>query len=94
MWAAHYLRFDSPRHWLTSGGAGTMAPACRRRSARRSHIRQRGVRHRRRVDTDEHPGAVDRVQHGTPVKVVLSNDCYMGMVRQWQQLNHGKRLSH
>ena len=34
------------------------------------------------------------VQHRTPVKVVLSNNGYMGMVRQWQQLNHGNRLSH
>jgi acetolactate synthase-1/2/3 large subunit len=34
------------------------------------------------------------VQHRTPVKVVLSNNGYMGMVRQWQQLNHGGRYSH
>ena len=34
------------------------------------------------------------MQHGTPVKVVLSNNGYMGMVRQWQELNHGNRLSH
>jgi acetolactate synthase-1/2/3 large subunit len=34
------------------------------------------------------------VQHATPVKVVLSNNGYMGMVRQWQQLVHGNRISH
>ena len=34
------------------------------------------------------------MQHRTPVKVVLSNNGYMGMVRQWQELNHGNRLSH
>ena len=33
-------------------------------------------------------------QHNAPVKVVLCNNGYMGMVRQWQQLNHGNRLSH
>lgn len=33
-------------------------------------------------------------QHRAPVKVVLSNNGFMGMVRQWQQLNHGNRLSH
>ena len=33
-------------------------------------------------------------QHRTPVKLVLSNNGYMGMVRQWQELNHGNRLSH
>jgi acetolactate synthase-1/2/3 large subunit len=34
------------------------------------------------------------IQHRTPVKVVLSNNGYMGMVRQWQELNHGGRYSH
>ena len=34
------------------------------------------------------------VQHRAPVKVVLCNNGYMGMVRQWQQLVHGNRLSH
>jgi acetolactate synthase I/II/III large subunit len=34
------------------------------------------------------------VQHRTPVKVVLCNNGYMGMVRQWQQLIHGGRYSH
>jgi acetolactate synthase-1/2/3 large subunit len=33
-------------------------------------------------------------QHNAAVKVVLTNNGYMGMVRQWQQLNHGNRLSH
>jgi acetolactate synthase-1/2/3 large subunit len=33
-------------------------------------------------------------QHCTPVKVVLCNNGYMGMVRQWQELNHGGRYSH
>ena len=34
------------------------------------------------------------VQHRTPVKLVLCNNGYMGMVRQWQELNHGGRYSH
>jgi acetolactate synthase-1/2/3 large subunit len=34
------------------------------------------------------------VQHRAPVKVVLCNNGYMGMVRQWQELNHGGRYSH
>ena len=96
MWAAQYLRFEEPRRWLTSGGAGTMGyglPA-----AIGAQI--------------AHPDALvicvtgdasilmniqelsTAMQHRTPVKVVLSNNGYMGMVRQWQQLNHGNRLSH
>ena len=34
------------------------------------------------------------MQHRTPVKVILSNNGYMGMVRQWQELIHGGRYSH
>jgi acetolactate synthase-1/2/3 large subunit len=34
------------------------------------------------------------IQHRTPVKIVLSNNGYMGMVRQWQELIHGARYSH
>ncbi|RZL54953.1 MAG: biosynthetic-type acetolactate synthase large subunit [Variovorax sp.] len=96
MWAAQYLRFDAPRRWLTSGGAGTMGyglPA-----AIGAQI--------------AHPGALavcvsgdasvlmniqelsTAMQHRAPVKLVLSNNGYMGMVRQWQELNHGNRLSH
>ena len=96
MWAAQYLRFENPRRWLTSGGAGTMGyglPA-----AIGAQI--------------GHPGALTvcvsgdasvlmniqelstAMQHRTPVKLVLSNNGYMGMVRQWQELNHGNRLSH
>ncbi|MBO9513129.1 MAG: biosynthetic-type acetolactate synthase large subunit [Variovorax sp.] len=96
MWAAQHLRFERPRRWLTSGGAGTMGyglPA-----AIGAQV--------------AHPGALvvcvsgdasvlmniqelsTAVQHATPVKLVLSNNGYMGMVRQWQELNHGNRLSH
>ena len=96
MWAAQYLRFERPRRWLTSGGAGTMGyglPA-----AIGAQV--------------AHPGALvvcvsgdasvlmniqelsTAMQHATPVKLVLSNNGYMGMVRQWQELNHGNRLSH
>ena len=52
------------------------------------------LRERRRLGADEHPGAVHR--HAAPHagQAGLSNNGYMGMVRQWQQLNHGNRLSH
>jgi len=34
------------------------------------------------------------VQHELPIKIFILNNQYMGMVRQWQQLLHGNRLSH
>ncbi|MGH8846312.1 MAG: biosynthetic-type acetolactate synthase large subunit [Polaromonas sp.] len=96
MWAAQHLRFESPRHWLTSGGAGTMGyglPAAI--GAQIAHPDSLVVC----VSGDASilmniQELSTAMQHRTPVKVVLSNNGYMGMVRQWQQLNHGNRLSH
>ena len=96
MWAAQYLHFDEPRHWLTSGGAGTMGyglPAAI--GAQIAHPGKTVVC----VSGDASilmniQELSTAIQHATPVKVVLANNGYMGMVRQWQQLNHGNRLSH
>jgi len=96
MWAAQHLRFESPRRWLTSGGAGTMGyglPAAI--GAQIAHPDKTVVC----VSGDASilmniQELSTAVQHATPVKVVLSNNTYMGMVRQWQELIHGNRLSH
>ena len=96
MWAAQYLRFERPGRWLTSGGAGTMGyglPAAI--GAQIAHPGELVVC----VSGDASilmniQELSTAVQHRTPVKVVLANNGYMGMVRQWQELNHGNRLSH
>ena len=96
MWAAQYLRFEAPRLWLTSGGAGTMGyglPAAI--GAQIAHPASTVVC----VSGDASvlmniQELSTAVQHATPVKLVLANNGYMGMVRQWQQLIHGNRLSH
>ncbi|HVR52110.1 MAG TPA: biosynthetic-type acetolactate synthase large subunit [Pseudorhodoferax sp.] len=96
MWAAQYLRFERPRRWLTSGGAGTMGyglPAAI--GAQVAHPDALCVC----VSGDASvlmniQELSTAVQHRTPVKLVLSNNGYMGMVRQWQELIHGNRLSH
>ena len=96
MWAAQYLRFERPGRWLTSGGAGTMGyglPAAI--GAQVAHPDALVVC----VSGDASvlmniQELSTAVQHRTPVKLVLSNNGYMGMVRQWQELNHGNRLSH
>jgi len=96
MWAAQYLRFDRPRRWLTSGGAGTMGyglPAAI--GAQIGHPDALAVC----VSGDASvlmniQELSTAVQHRAPVKLVLCNNGYMGMVRQWQELNHGNRLSH
>ncbi|MGE4242126.1 biosynthetic-type acetolactate synthase large subunit [Ramlibacter sp.] len=96
MWAAQYLRFEQPRRWLTSGGAGTMGyglPAAI--GAQVAHPDKTVVC----VSGDASvlmniQELSTAMQHSTPVKLVLSNNGYMGMVRQWQELIHGNRLSH
>ncbi len=96
MWAAQYLDFDEPMRWLTSGGAGTMGyglPAAI--GAQIAHPEKTVVC----VSGDASilmnlQELSTAIQHRTPVKVILSNNGYMGMVRQWQELIHGGRYSH
>ena len=96
MWAAQHLRFEQPHRWLTSGGAGTMGyglPA-----AIGAQIGNPG----KPVVCVSGDASVlmnlqelsTAVQHRAAVKLVLCNNGYMGMVRQWQELNHGSRYSH
>jgi acetolactate synthase I/II/III large subunit len=96
MWAAQYLPFEAPRRWLTSGGAGTMGygvPAAI--GAQVAHPGRTVVC----VSGDASilmniQEFATAVQHRCPIKVILSNNRCMGMVRQWQELHHGARYSH
>jgi len=96
MWAAQHLQFQSPGRWLTSGGAGTMGyglPAAL--GAQIAHPEELVVC----VSGDASvlmniQELSTAVQHRLPVKLVLSNNGRMGMVRQWQELIHGGRYSH
>ena len=95
MWAAQYFGFDEPNRWMTSGGLGTMGygfPAAL------------GVQvaHPDSLVIDIAGDASIQmmlqemstcVQFNLPVKIFILNNQYMGMVRQWQQLLHGNRLS-
>ena len=96
MWAAQHLRFERPRRWLTSGGAGTMGyglPAAI--GAQVAHPNKTVVC----VSGDASvlmniQELSSAVQHRLPVKLVLCNNGRMGMVRQWQELIHEGRYSH
>ena len=95
MWAAQFFRFQEPHRWMTSGGLGTMGyglPAAI------------GVQvaHPKSLVIDIAGDASilmniqemsTAVQFRLPVKVFILNNQYMGMVRQWQQLLHGNRIS-
>ena len=95
MWAAQFYGFEEPNRWMTSGGLGTMGyglPAAL------------GVQiaHPESLVIDIAGDASIQmciqemsaaIQHNAPIKIFILNNQYMGMVRQWQQLLHGNRLS-
>nr|WP_297354676.1 acetolactate synthase 3 catalytic subunit [uncultured Caldimonas sp.] len=96
MWAAQFYRFDEPRRWINSGGLGTMGVGL---------PYAMGIK-LAKPDADVFcitgEGSIQMCiqelstcqQYQTPVKVVSLNNGYLGMVRQWQQLDYGGRYSH
>ncbi|HPD83650.1 MAG TPA: biosynthetic-type acetolactate synthase large subunit, partial [Alphaproteobacteria bacterium] len=96
MWAAQFLPFDRPNHWMTSGGLGTMGyglPA--------AIGTQLGNPNGLVIDVAGEASILmniqemsTAVQYNLPVKIFILNNQWMGMVRQWQELLHGERYSH
>ena len=95
MWAAQYIGFEQPSHWLTSGGLGTMGyglPAAI--GAQVAHPDALCV------DVAGEASILMNIQelstaaqYRLPVKVLIINNQWMGMVRQWQELLHGGRYA-
>jgi acetolactate synthase-1/2/3 large subunit len=95
MWAAQYYKFDKPRRWMNSGGLGTMGfglPA-----AMGVQLAHPGAP----VACVTGEGSIQMCiqelstckQYRLPLKIILLNNGYLGMVRQWQQLFHGNRYA-
>ena len=95
MWSAQYFLFDEPRHWLTSGGLGTMGyglPAAigAQFASPESLVIDIGGDSSTQMNIQE---LAVIVQHNLPVKVANINNGYMGMVRQWQELFYNRHYS-
>jgi acetolactate synthase-1/2/3 large subunit len=95
MWAAQFLGFEAPNRWMTSGGLGTMGygfPAAIgvQMAHPKSLVIDIAGDASILMNLQEMSTAV---QYRLPVKVFILNNQYMGMVRQWQQLLHGNRIS-
>jgi len=96
MWAAQFLGFEEPNHWMTSGGLGTMGygfPASigvqiAHPEALVVNVAGEGswLMNMQEMGT--------AVQYRLPVKQFILNNERLGMVRQWQTLLHGGRYSH
>ena len=96
MWAAQYYRFQEPRRWINSGGLGTMGVGLPYAMGIKLAKPQSEVF----CITGE--GSIQMciqelstcLQYKTPVKIIALNNRYLGMVRQWQQIDYGGRYSH
>ncbi len=96
MWAAQYYRFEEPRRWINSGGLGTMGVGL---------PYAMGIK-LAKPDSDVFcitgEGSIQMciqelstcLQYNTPVKIISLNNRYLGMVRQWQQIDYEGRYSH
>jgi acetolactate synthase-1/2/3 large subunit len=95
MWSAQYFDFKEPRQWLTSGSMGTMGfglPAAI--GAQFAHPDKLVID----VDGDGsirmNLGEMETVTtYDLPIKILLLNNAGDGMVKQWQKLYYGGRLS-
>ena len=95
MWAAQYYHFDRPRHFITSGGLGTMGfglPAAIGAQIARPDATVVDIAGDGSIQMNIQEMAT-AVQFGLPVKVAILNNGYLGMVRQWQELFYGKRYA-
>ena len=95
MWSAQHYKFDKPRHWISSGGLGTMGfglPAAM--GVQLAHPGEPVA-----LITGE--GSIQMCiqelstckQYRLPIKILSLNNGYLGMVRQWQEFFHGNRYS-
>lgn len=95
MWSTQYFTYTRPRNWISSGGLGTMGfglPAA---------IGAQLGRRKELVVCVSGDGGIQMnfqelvvaVEHRLPIVVVILNNGYLGMVRQWQELFYSKRYS-
>jgi len=94
MWAAQFIRFNQPRLWINSGGLGSMGfglPAAV--GAQFAHPDKLVLA----VLGDggfqmSVPELATIASYGLPIKIIVMNNGYLGMVRQWQELFYNNRL--
>jgi len=96
MWAAQYYKFDRPRRWINSGGLGTMGVGLPYAMGIKL------ARPESEVFCVTGEGSVQMciqelstcLQYETPIKILSLNNRYLGMVRQWQEIEYSGRYSH
>jgi len=96
MWAAQFYKFNEPRRWINSGGLGTMGVGIPYAMGIKL------AKPESEVFCVTGEGSVQMciqelstcLQYNTPIKVLSLNNRYLGMVRQWQEIEYSGRYSH
>ncbi|MFZ9243877.1 MAG: acetolactate synthase 3 catalytic subunit [Burkholderiaceae bacterium] len=95
MWAAQYYRFDKPRRWINSGGLGTMGvglPYAMGVKFANPDSEVVCITGEASIQMNIQELSTCQ-QYRIPVKIVNLNNRYLGMVRQWQEIEYGSRYS-
>lgn len=96
MWAAQYYKFDAPRRWINSGGLGTMGvgiPYAMGIKLAKPDAEVFCVTGEGSVQMNIQELSTC-LQYNTPIKILSLNNRYLGMVRQWQEIEYSGRYSH
>ena len=94
MWAAQFIRFDAPRLWINSGGLGSMGfglPGAVGAQMANPEATVFAIAGDGGFQMSV-PELATLANYGLPVKVIVMNNGYLGMVRQWQELFYNNRL--
>ena len=95
MWAAQYYKFNKPRTWISSGGLGTMGygfPAAIGAQVGKPDAVVFDIAGDGSIQMNIQE-LTTAVNNKLPIKIAVLNNCYLGMVRQWQELLYEKRYS-
>jgi len=95
MWSAQFIRFNRPRHWICSGGLGSMGfglPSAMGAAFANPDKLVFAICGDGGFQMSI-PELATLANHGLPVKIIVMNNGHLGMVRQWQDLFYNNRLS-
>ncbi|MBG09328.1 MAG: acetolactate synthase, large subunit, biosynthetic type [Halobacteriovoraceae bacterium] len=103
MWASQYIQFQSPKTHITSGGLGTMGfsvPAAIGAAFGKKEQLNKSEKEEIVISISGDGGFQMNMQelitattYKAPVKFIILNNSYLGMIRQWQELFHKERFS-
>src|SRR3989339_93623 len=96
MWAGMFYKYDKPRNWISSGGLGTMGyglPAANGAQFGRPNALVIDIAGDGSIQMNIQE-LTTAVNNRLPIKIFVLDNCFLGMVRQWQELIYDRHYSH